>query len=418
MAHAVGRRTRRAIALAGAMAVAVLSPGVAHAETASSSYVYGPDSANWYWKDQVEQTVAAGPVAQVVRLPNPQAPDTLLVAAQDGQPNKISAVSFDLSRRGVEAGSSISKFTFRIIESDELVPTSQDASQPDTQPSFNTEGKFIQACPITGVWSAGEGAELWELAPTYDTAGCVQGKRAESAGVIAWMFDVTTLAQEWAATPSTNPGMMLVPVIPEGAASTDSTWQVNLKLPRRDDDNTESADEYEQTKDRVQVSLAFSPPSDTSSGGNFTGGGTNFDPTTGTGSPGSGFPFDSPPVTGGTGGSPAGGEQTRTSAPTSSRTVPQLPWYVWVLIPVGLMAVSTVRAVVLEPLATGKPGGVIVAIRTKNAELRGMGSRGPAAARRGMSRFARAMSFGTLGRRGWESITALATRTRRAVRRR
>ena len=98
--------------------------------------------------------------------------------------------------------------------------------------------------------------------------------------------------------------------------------------------------------------------------------------------------------------------------------MPHLPWYIWVLLPVGLLAISTVRAVVLEPFASGKPGGVITAIRSRNAELRGMGSRGPGlAGRRGRRRLAASFSLGTMGRRGWERLTTAGTRARRRLRR-
>lgn len=420
MGTTVGRRALRAfLAAAAAFALVITVPGPALAKTSSSSFVYGPDSANWYWKDQIEESVSVPPagVAEYVKLPNPQASDTLPVAAQDGQPNKISAVQFDLSRRGIVPGSTLSRFTFTIAENDDLAAGYEDPSQPDTQPSFNVEGKLIQACPITGVWSSGEGAELWERAPSYEETLCVQGKRVAAGAAVNWAFELTTLAQEWATDLSSNRGVMLVPVIPEGAAPNDSTWQINLKLPQRDDAGTEGEDEYEQTKTRVDVDVAFTPPGGTQGGDNFTGGGSNFIPSGGSGQVGTDFPFGGTPVT--TGGTPAAGGQERTATSRPSPTVPRLPWYVWVLIPLGLVAISTVRAVVLEPLATGKPGGVIAAIRTKNAELRGMGSGGPGHAfRRNGRSFSALISIGSLGRQGWESLSAMAARARRSLRRR
>jgi hypothetical protein len=419
MGTTVGRRVLRAFLAAGAaFALIITVPGPAFAKTTSSSFVYGPDSANWFWMDQIEQavTVEEAGVADYVRLPNPQAADTLPVAAQNGQPNKISALQFDLSRRGVITGSTVSKFVLTIAENDDLLAGFQDPTQPDLQPSFNMEGKLIQACPITGVWSSGEGAELWERAPSYEETLCVQGKRGEAGGTVNWTFDLTTLAQEWATDLSSNRGLMLVPVIPEGAATNDTTWQINLKLPQRDDGTTSGQDEYEQTKTRVDVDVAFTPPGGTQGGDNFTGGGSNFIPTGGSGTTGTEFPFGSQPV--GTGGAPPAAQE-RTSSSRPSPTVPRLPWYVWVLIPLGLVALSTVRAVVLEPLATGKPGGVIAAIRTKNAELRGMGSRGAGHAfRRNGRSFPALISIGSLGRQGWESLSAMTARARRSLRRR
>jgi hypothetical protein len=423
MGAALGRATRlAAVAFGAAIMLVLLIPGAALAKTSSSSYIYGPDSANWYWKDQVEQTVGAGPVAQIVTLGNPQASDTLPVAAQNGQADKVSAVGFDLSRRGVVAGSVLDKFTLTIAENDDLMAGFVDPTQPDIQPSFNTEGKLIQACPIITVWSSGEGAELWERAPSYDTTLCVQGKRIASGQTVSWSFDLTALAKEWATDPVSNRGMMLAPVIPEGGTPNDSTWQINLKIPHRDEDSTSGTDEYEQTKDRVKLDLAFTPPSGSQSDNNFTGGGTNFGfPGTGGqgASNGTDFPFGSSPISPGSSGTtPPGGEQ-RASSNRPSPTVPQLPWYVWALIPLGLLAVSTVRAVVLEPIATGKPGGVIAAIRTKNAELTGKGSRGGGAGTgRTPRRFPALISLGALGRQGFESVSTMTSRARRALRRR
>jgi hypothetical protein len=407
------------VAVAAAFVLIVAVPGPALAKTSSSSFIYGPDSANWYWMDQIEQLVSvpqAG-VAQYVRLPNPQAADTMPVAAQNGQPNKISALQFDLSHRGVALGSTLSKFVMTIAENDDLAAGFEDTEQPDLQPTFNQEGKLIQACPITGIWSSGEGAELWERAPSYEETQCVQGKPVESGDAVKWTFDLTTLAQDWATDLASNRGVMLVPVIPEGGATTDSTWQINLKLPQRDDASTSGTDEYEQTKDRVGVDMAFTPSSGDTGDDNFTGGGSNFVPSTGPGQVNTDFPFGSGPVT--SGGSSTPGNQERAVSSRPSPTVPQLPWYVWVLIPVGLVAISTVRAVVLEPLATGKPGGVIAAIRTKNAELRGMSSRGAGHAfRRDGWRFSALISVGSLGRRGWESLSTATARARRRLRRR
>jgi hypothetical protein len=50
---------------------------------------------------------------------------------------------------------------------------------------------------------------------------------------------------------------------------------------------------------------------------------------------------------------------------------PKLPPYVWLLLPVGLLALAAVRSVVLEPVGGARPDGVIAAIRRRNFERRG-----------------------------------------------
>src|SRR5438874_299653 len=46
-------------------------------------FQYGTDRATWYWKDQADQDVPG--TGQRLRLPNPQSPDTLPVAAKQGR---------------------------------------------------------------------------------------------------------------------------------------------------------------------------------------------------------------------------------------------------------------------------------------------------------------------------------------------
>jgi hypothetical protein len=48
-----------------------------------------------------------------------------------------------------------------------------------------------------------------------------------------------------------------------------------------------------------------------------------------------------------------------------------MPSYVWLAIPLGLLALSAVRSVILEPVGGPRPDGVIAAIRRRNAERRG-----------------------------------------------
>jgi hypothetical protein len=85
---------------------------------------------------------------------------------------------------------------------------------------------------------------------------------------------------------------------------------------------------------------------------------------------------------------------------TGRPTGPQMPGYVWALLPVGLLALGAVRSVVLEPGAGARPDGVIAAIRRRNLERRGIALRevrqnpltgALRGARRGLSRSGRAV---------------------------
>jgi hypothetical protein len=352
-------------------------------------------------------------VAQPVTLGNPQAPQTLPVAAQLGEPNKISALLFDLLSRGIEPGATVSSFVFTIAEGGQDV---SDPTQPDIQPPFNTEGKAIQACPITGVWAGGDGAELWERSPAYDDASCVTGQRKEVEGTGRWSFDLSAPAADWGEDPLANNGIMLVPVT-EGNPVLDGTWQINLQIPQRDDSETAGVDEYAQTKGRVTLQIAFTPAAPEAP----------TDPGDGAGVPG--FGSGSPSLPGGFGGSfgtgsngitPSGGSQPGGQTPVAVRepttSVPQLPWYVWVLIPVGLLLMSTVRAVVLEPLAGARPGGVVEAIRAKNAELRGMRP-APAARRSGRFLSLPVVSVLPAARRAMDAVSEWGERAWRRIRR-
>jgi hypothetical protein len=412
MGRTITRRLAPAIAL-GALLVVTLLGGMAQAETEKSTFQYASDATNWYWHDQIEEDIAVGPVAQPVTLGNPQAPQTLPVAAQLGEPNKISAVLFDLVSRGIEPGASISSFIFTVAEGGVDL---SDPSQPDIQPPFNTQGKVIQACPITGVWAGGEGAELWERSPAYDEASCVAGQREVQDGTGRWSFDLSAVAADWGEDPLANNGIMLVPVT-EGNPVLDGTWQINLQIPQRDDSETAGVDEYAQTKDRVSLQIAFTPasPAEPTDPADFTG-----DP--GFGSVGSGSPggFGGSFGTGSNGITPSGGSQPGGQSPVAVReptsSVPQLPWYVWVLIPVGLLLMSTVRAVVLEPLASARPGGVIEAIRAKNAELRGMRA-APAGRRSGRFLSRSVFAVRPAARRAVDAVSEWGERAWRRVRR-
>jgi hypothetical protein len=175
--------------------------------------------------------------------------------------------------------------------------------------------------------------------------------------------------------------VILLPVDQNGG--TQETWQVNLKVPTEDDPGT-PANEAETSKNYAMLELEFVPgkplkleiadTGDTTTTGATTGtGGTTVGGTSGTPSLGS------TDLTGASGGIPGTGTGTTpvTAPPVpagltpASDAEPRLPAYVWLAVPLGLLALSAVRSVVLEPAGGPRPDGVIAAIRRRNAERRG-----------------------------------------------
>jgi hypothetical protein len=374
----VAGRAVAVLAVAGTL-MALAPPAVAGKRN-DVRYEYGTDISSWYWERQQDQEVAPPPPpegfpeppvapSQRVRLPSPQRPDTLPVALWQGDHERMSALKFDLLQRGVVAGSRITQLILEIEESEDR----------NEQPSVNVDAAAIEACFIQDFLAAGENEE-WKTRPKYAQAGCAAGKRQTPKGKPAfWRFDLTRLAAPWGRDPFSNNGVMLQGVLPKNA-TTEDTWQVNLKIPRRDAAETPD-DEYKLSRDRVRLTLAFVPgevpgqgtgPLDT--GISYSGtGGSSFGPSTS-------FGTGSSPVS--TGGVPAAGTgtgvpSTEPSPASASRPAaaalpqPRLPGYVWALIPLGLLALSAVRSVVMEPAGGIRPDGAIAAIRRRNVERRG-----------------------------------------------
>jgi hypothetical protein len=311
-----------------------------------------------------------------LRLPNPQAPDTLPVAARGGRDDRISGIRFDLLAHGVPRGATITRFVLTIAEGNETDERSE-------QPEFNNDKKVIEACPITSGWTQGA-AELWKDRPQTRGDGCVVGVR-HKARPPTWTFDLTALARDWARNPFLhNDGVMFVPVM-RGTQPGHRTWQVNLKIPSRDDPKTKQVDEYQRTRGRTSVTITFTRPeprNQTGSGG-FGGSGSGSGTVNGGSNPfgapigggGSGtvkggsnppppFPTPAPTPTAGGGG---GSDGTTLTSPPPIPTV-RFPWYAWVLLPVAILCLAAVRSVLFEQTRAGvRPNGVVSSIRERNA---------------------------------------------------
>ncbi len=351
------------------------------------SFKPGVDISSWYWNRQVDQEVTtppgvvlpppAPPVSQRVRLPNPQRPDTIPVALNNGEVERMAALKFEVTERGVEEGSQIKKFVITI----------QESTDRNENPQYRAEQAKIQACRITDGLVPGEN-EQFKDAPKFAESDCVDGTRqappaaapGQAAPPATWTFDLTKIADPWGKNPFDNNGVMLVPV--KGAGGPSDSFQVNLKVPALDDAATADKDEYEDTKNRTVLDLEFIPGEPLETPGLDTGTAPTTTGTTTTGSTGTVGTTGGSPVVGspstdlaGTGSLPGA---TPTTAPTEQAGLatpvdqePRIPPYVWLAIPLGLLALSAVRSVVLEPTGGPRPDGVISAIRRRNAERRG-----------------------------------------------
>ncbi|MFG3342939.1 hypothetical protein [Glycomyces sp. NPDC048151] len=388
------RTTRPIPHAAAALALAVLAwpaPAAAQDDPAGQdlAFDYGVDGVSWYWSRQIDETLELGSIAQQVEWPNPQSATTMPVAVELGENTKVAALSFNLAERGVTEGSQITDFKLTVAEGDD----------PGDSPTFNPTGKLVQACPITEAWSSGE-AEMWDVQPPVGEA-CAVGERAEpdpaevadAEALIAatqeaianggtaetpavevplptWTFDLTALAKDWGQDPFKNYGVMFMPVM-DGATPVD-TWQVNLKLPLRDDTQT-PVNEYDATAYRLAATFAFTP------GQAPTDGAT--DPDSGsTGGSGGGSSGSSGSSGGGGGSGSDGGDEPAAEDPASSEELapaayepiePKAPWYVWTLIPAALVGAYVLHSVMGASGAAAGGGGAIDRIRAHNLDKRG-----------------------------------------------
>ncbi|MFC3491719.1 hypothetical protein [Glycomyces rhizosphaerae] len=349
-------------------------------------YDYGVDGVSWYWSRQIDETLELGSVSQQVEWPNPQSATTMPVAVELGENTKIAALSFNLAERGVTEGSQITDFKLTVAEGDDA----------GDSPTFNPTGKLVQACPITEAWTTGE-AEMWDVQPPVGD-GCVVGERAEpdpaevadAEALIAatqeaienggttetpavevplptWTFDLTDLAKDWGQDPFANYGVMFMPVMDE--ATPVDTWQVNLKLPLRDDTQT-PVNEYDATAYRLAATFAFTPGEAPDDGATDPGDGTTGGGSSGGSSGGSG------------GGGGSGGEAEEPAAEESASgeelapaayepLEPKAPWYVWTLIPAALVGAYLLHSALGASGATAGGGGAIDRIRAHNLDKRG-----------------------------------------------
>lgn len=327
------------------------APRAAAPVTKTLKFTPGSDASAWYWVHQVDQETA-GPR---LGLPNPQRIETLPIAYESGEPSKVSALKFDLESRGVPAGSKVTKFKLTIVE----------ANDAGEVPTANPNQRVIEACTAKAEWTDGV-AELWEAKPEAATE-CAKGVRKEHPATddkplrVTWTFDLSKVAATWGVDPFANFGLVFGGVVPSDAGPAE-TWQVNLKLPQRDNPDTPN-DEYKDTLDRVQATMAYVPGAATTGPGTVPG-------TSGGGGVGGAPGGGAPPAADTPGGkAPAGGAPPDLASGTPFR--PAMPWYVWLLIPVALLTGYLVRTALADGPAAASGTGVIDRIKRLNAARRG-----------------------------------------------
>jgi hypothetical protein len=279
-----------------------------------------------------------------------------------------SYMTFDLST--IPLGSTLNSMvvTFTVSRSDasNKQHTTEHASDPrgppDQQPkapaTVNDGGAAIDACLVTVGWGSAEGAPPADRnadnpttpVPTealerhgVDKSTCVHGKNHTST----WTFDVTPLAKKWVSGAAFNNGFALLPV---GSAPTD-TWTVELhgayfsnaiQNPATGASSqqvfVDHAEEVKATLDYIPAKTSSLPP-----------------PVPAVVPPASARPpsLVSPP-------SAAPSPVPTLSAPpiqtpvSAVQTHGSTPWYVWLLLPAGLLGFVTVsRALGSESVQSG-----------------------------------------------------------------
>ncbi|MGH2783822.1 MAG: hypothetical protein ACRDJ1_01015 [Actinomycetota bacterium] len=319
---------RRALAgLVVAFAASLpLMPTAALADDVSGRFDPTTDRSAWYWSKQA--TAPAGDLGNVV--PSPQAPGSLPVALEQGQPEKNAAVFIDLAARGVPGGATITQLLVTILE----------GSAASEIPGFEISAPTIRACPIAGVWAEAE-AEAMTAQPPYDASACVDGRRTDGEQA-AWTFDLMPLATDWDEL-TANRGFLLI----GSAASADpaETWQVNLQRPLADDPSTVD-NEYEATKDSMTLALSYQPAAKATRDLARRFGPALFG--------------DPPAVVSQIPLQPAAAPVPQapivpTTPVATAVPIATLPQIVWILVPLGLTLIGVMSWIVWEPDAAGRP---------------------------------------------------------------
>lgn len=361
----------------------------------------------WWWKQAQTEEINVGGNVIVVGTSSPFCPGAgnglgaspgtcaegkipvEIVGGEYDQPDKLSALGFDLSY--LTPGSTVTKFEVTLLEAEAGCyddngdgqctpgnPNSPGDHVEQTDP-VNIAGKKVQACLLPDIFGDVEAAKYSEVPRYQCSATDPVAKRKEIKAVDKddtdgmdhiWTFDLTPFAQQWAEAFTVSTSIMLVGAKPKETNSQDS-WRVVFAGPK-----VAKGIQTELVYEPGEVDDGFTDPgatttTDTGTGITTTTGGiTDF----GSGS----TDFGSGTDTGATGGVPAPGASPSAAPGTeglASGTVPVgsgTPWYVWLALLAGLMGFAMVRQVVIESATGIRPDGVLAKIHALNADRRGV----------------------------------------------
>jgi hypothetical protein len=324
----------------------------------------------------------------------PVEPGTLPVALLGGKARYTSYMKFPLP--SIPAGSLIDKFELVLTETQvsyalespafraallaglEAYETKDPATfveyvgsvADQTNPLATTKLTGIELCAVTAPWAAG-GSQDAAKQPPRDCIFGANGVR--DAAAKTWTFDLTLLAQAWLDGTTPNEGVYLGPLGAENLAfgdpDTSTNWQVSLgggtsaappKLVYAFSEGF--GDESAGLEDLDSGLGSDDLGSSGDSLGSFDGfGGATLDPSVDVGS----SSFDS--LGGGTAApitATAGGATTPRVSGGRARLIgeshPQSPWWLWLLLPLGLgAAFAFERSLAADPAVSRRGAGAL-----------------------------------------------------------
>jgi hypothetical protein len=322
----------------------------------------------------------------------PVEPGTLPVALLGGKPRYTSYVKFPLP--SIPSGSLIDKFELVLTETQVSYALESPAfraallsgleayetKSPEafveyvgsvadqTNPLATTKITGIELCAVTAPWPAGPSQDAAKQ-PARDCIFGANGVR--DAAAKTWTFDLTLLAQAWLDGTTPNEGVYLGPLGAENLAfgdpDTSTNWQVSLgggtsaAPPKLVYAFSEGFGDDTASLDDLDSGLGLD---DLGTGddslGSFDGfGGSTLDPSVDVG----GSSFDS---LGGTAAPSASGAAVTTPRTTNGRarligqSRPQSPWWLWLLLPLGLgAAYAFERSLAADPTVSRRGAGAL-----------------------------------------------------------
>ena len=317
--------------------------------------------------------------------PQPVQPGNLPVGMLGGKPRYTSYVKFTLP--AIPAGSIIDKFDLVLSETDvsyalespafrQAILSGLVAYQTQSPEAFtNYVGSVaemttplaanaptgIELCAVSAAWPAGESQD----ATTQPAKDCIFGANGvrDAAGV--WTFDLSLLAQAWLDGTTPNEGVYLGPLGAENLAfgdpDTSTNWQVSLggaktatppKLVYAFSEGFGDDATFEEVTEELTLEDADLGDGDiVGSVDTFSGG--VFDPAVDTSS----FSGVSTPRA-----TPVASPRTPTAsgpirAQLAGESRPQSPWWLWLLLPLGLVLVYAYGRSLEQAPPVGRAGG-------------------------------------------------------------